>query len=143
MAACTFFGHADTSEHITRLLEETVIDLIEKHNVTSLYVGNHGNFDRIATAVLRRTRQRYPIIRYTIVLAYLPTGDKTVWSEQDETLYPEGIETVPKRFAIVWRNRWMIENSDYVITHVHRPCGGAAKFKELAQKQHKTVINLV
>ena len=31
----------------------------------------------------------------------------------ENTLLPEGIENVPPRFAISWRNKWMLERSDY------------------------------
>ncbi len=36
----------------------------------------------------------------------------------------------------------MIEHSDYVITYVKYNVGGAARFKELAEKKKKTVINI-
>lgn len=36
----------------------------------------------------------------------------------------------------------MIEQSDYVVTYVNHNFGGAARFKELAERKHKTVINI-
>ena len=48
---------------------------------------------------------------------------------------------VPPRFAIDYRNKWMIDHSD-VITYVRRSFGGAAKSKTLAAKKNKTVIEL-
>ncbi|MBE6764742.1 MAG: hypothetical protein E7546_02525 [Ruminococcaceae bacterium] len=51
-----------------------------------------------------------------------------------DTVLPEGIEAVPKRYAIIWRNKWMIAQSDCVVTCITRPFGGAAQFAELAQK---------
>lgn len=54
--------------------------------------------------------------------------------------FSDGIETVPRQYAVCYRNRWMIRRSDYVITHVSSPVGsGEAKFKDLAEKQGKTV----
>lgn len=52
-------------------------------------------------------------------------------------VFPEGIELVPKRFAISFRNRFMVEQSDTVIAYVVSPCGGAAKFTDLALKKEK------
>lgn len=49
---------------------------------------------------------------------------------------------VPRRFAIDKRNRWMIDHSDFVITYVSRSFGGAAKFKEIAEKKNRVVINI-
>jgi len=60
--------------------------------------------------------QKYPIT-YSVVLAYLPT-EKNKYDNLTNTIYPEGLETVPKRFAISWRNKWMIEQSDIVVTYV-------------------------
>ncbi len=49
---------------------------------------------------------------------------------------------MPFRFGIEYRNKWMIENSDYVVTYVRRSFGGAAKFKALAERKKKNVINI-
>ena len=37
----------------------------------------------------------------------------------------------------------MIDHSDIVITYVHRSFGGAAKFKELAEKKNNVVIQIM
>ena len=52
---------------------------------------------------------------------------------------PDLIETVPPRFAIDHRNRWMVARSDVVVTYVVRSFGGAAKLKELAEKKKRTL----
>ena len=58
------------------------------------------------------------------------------------TVYPEGLEAVPPRYAIDKRNRWMLQQSDVVVTYVTVPFGGAAKFKLLAEKTGRAVINI-
>ena len=57
-------------------------------------------------------------------------------------MYPEGLESVPRRFAISWRNKWMVGESDTVICYIAHSWGGAAQFVELAERKKKTVINL-
>ena len=84
--------------------------------------------------------QTYPIT-YSVVLAYLPI-EKNKYDNLTNTIYPEGLETVPKRFAISWRNKWMIQQSDVVVTYVTRTYGGAWQFKAMAERQGKTVIEL-
>ena len=83
-------------------------------------------------------------IRYAVVYAYLPTYPHPSPDEAlpyTHTLLPDGIEKKPRRFAISYRNRWMVEHSDYVIAYVlYR--GGAMQFVELAQQKGKTVLNL-
>ena len=137
---CTFFGHRDTPTEIKAHLREILLDLIERQGVQQFYVGNHGSFDAMARSLMAELEQSHRS-RYEIVLAYLPS-EKVPLYDSDHTLLPEGIETVPPRFAIEYRNKWMIDQSDIVITYVHRSFGGAAKFRDLAKKKGKTVIDL-
>ena len=137
---CTFFGHKDTPKEIEPTLRSTLINLIENKNVTVFYVGNNGNFDTIVRRQLEHLSQTYPIT-YNVVLAYLPTK-KNEYEDHSNTILPEGIETVPKRFAISYRNKWMVEQSDVVVTYVTHSFGGAAQFKAMAQRQGKKVIEL-
>lgn len=134
-----FFGHRDAPDEIRDRIKETVIDLIEERDVTKFYVGNNGNFDRMALSVLKELSGMYPQISYYVVYAYLPEkgGD-----DFEHTIYPEGIETVPKRFAIDYRNRWMVGQANVVVAYVRRSFGGAAKFVDMAERQGKDVINL-
>ena len=136
----TFFGHKDTPKEIEPTLRTTLVDLIENHGATEFYVGNNGNFDTMVRRQLENLSQTYPIT-YNIVLAYLPTK-KSEYDDYTNTIYPEGIETIPKRFAISYRNKWMVEQSDIVITYVARTYGGAWQFKGMAERQRKTVIEL-
>jgi hypothetical protein len=140
---CTFFGHRYVQKEIEPMLRSTLVDLIENHDCRLFYVGNHGGFDAMVTRVLRELSDRYPIRAYT-VLAYLPVGENGASDDLLPTILPEGIETVPRRFAISFRNKWMIAQSDYVVTHVtNHIASGAAHFKARAEKQGKAVINLV
>ena len=136
----TFFGHKDTPKEIEPTLRTTLVDLIENHDATKFYVGNNGNFDTMVRRQLENLSQTYPIT-YNIVLAYLPTK-KSEYDDYTNTILPEGIETAPKRFAISWRNKWMIQQSDVVVTYVTHSFGGAAQFKEMAERQGKTLIEL-
>ena len=136
----TFFGHKDTPKEIESTLRTTLVDLIENHDATEFYVGNSGNFDTMVRRQLENLYQTYPIT-YNIVLAYIPTK-KSEYDSFTNTLLPEGIETIPKRFAISYRNKWMVEQSDVVVTYVTHSFGGAAQFKAMAERQGKTVIEL-
>ena len=53
MHTCTFFGHSDTPFSVEEKLKSVLIDLIQTKEVRRFYVGNHGNFDKIARKVLR------------------------------------------------------------------------------------------
>ena len=138
MATVTFFGHRDTPKETEPALRLTLIDLIENKNATVFYVGNHGNFDTMVRRQLGDLSKTYPI-EYYVVLAYMPSKN----DEPDEhTILPEGIETVPRRFAINYRNKWMLNKADIVVTYVTHNFGGAWEFQELAKKKHRLVIEV-
>lgn len=120
-----------------------VENLITEYGVNIFYVGNNGQFDHLVAAVLRELKSRHPQISYSIVLAYLPEREKEHNQlSYTETIYPEGLEDTPSRFAISKRNKWMVQQSEYVIAYVEHSFGGAAQFTEYARKKHRTVINL-
>jgi len=137
---CTFFGHRDTPESVMVLIREVLIELIEHEKSVRFLVGSEGSFDKMVTKVLKELMSVYRNIECDIVVAYLDGKNRELLFEN--TVFPEGLECVPKKFAIEYRNRWMLKQSDYIVAYVNRPFGGAAKFVELAEKQNITVINL-
>ncbi len=140
---CTFFGHKNTPGVVSVPLRKTLIELIEKQGVNVFYVGNQGGFDCMVKEEIKKLTEIYPHIKYSVVLAYMPQKrDKFDITDYSDTMYPDGLESVPRKFAIDKRNRMMIEWSDIVVTYVCYSGGGAAKFKELAEKKGKQVINL-
>ncbi|MBR4086398.1 MAG: hypothetical protein IKM48_06775 [Clostridia bacterium] len=138
MKICTFFGHRDAGEDIKPRLRQAIIDVIEKDGVRHFYVGSQGRFDRMAISALKELAPIYSI-RYEVVLAYL---DRQADLEDVPTFFPEGQEEVLPRFAIDRRNRWMVEQSDYVISYTYKIAGGAVKFTRYAEKKGKVVIKI-
>lgn len=134
----TFFGHRDTPKETEPALQLTLIDLIENKNATVFYVGNHGNFDAMVRRQLEDLSKTYPI-KYYVVLAYMPSKND---NPDEHSILPEGIETVPRRFAINYRNKWMLNKSDIVVTYVTRPFGGAWEFEHVAGSKKKDVLKL-
>ena len=87
---------------------------------------------------MREQKKRYPQIELVLVLAYL--NDRRDTSGYDRTLYPP-LETVPRRFAISHRNRWMVEVSDVVVAYVLHDWGGAATTLRCAKQKAKQIIS--
>ena len=141
--ACTFFGHHDCPSSIKPKLRKILVDLIENRTVDMFYVGQQGAFDGIVHSVLKELASVHPHIRYAVVLERLPPKrDEFDTRDYSDTMLPEGIETVHPRFAISWRNKWMIKQSDYVVTYITHSWGGAAQFAEVSMRQSKSVINI-
>ena len=135
----TFCGHAQISqsEKIEKWLYDVTQKLIEQ-GATTFYLGGYGAFDSLAASVLREQKKQYPQIELVLVLAYLNTGRNT--SGYDSTVYPP-LETVPRRFAISHRNRWMVESADVVVAYVLHDWGGAATALRCAKQKKKQIIS--
>ena len=140
---CTFFGHRDTPHTVEPYLRAAIIDLIENKGVDLFYVGNQGAFDRMTIKILRGLAEEYPKIKYYVVLAYVPHNKERLGlKDGDSTIYPECLDKTPPKYAIIKRNNWMLEKSDYVITYVTHITNGAYEYKHLAKVKRKRVINL-
>ena len=141
MATCTFFGHRECPDSIKIQLRAVLIDLLTNHDIDMFYVGNQGRFDAIVRSILRELKIEYQQINYAVVLAYMP-GKQTEYDDFPDTMIPEGIESVLPRYAISWRNNWMLRQSDYVVTYITHAWGGAAQYAAKAARQGKSVVNL-
>lgn len=137
---CTFMGHRDAPVEIREKLWDEIEKLI-CDGVTEYLVGNQGNFDRMALGILREMRICYPEMHHHVVLAYLPQNNTGEY-ELGETLFPEGLESVHPRYAIVHRNRWLVETSDIVVAYVTHDWGGAAKAVSMAERKGKKIVRL-
>lgn len=141
MKVCTFFGHRDCPEQIYEKVYRTILSMIEQNEVDTFLIGNQGKFDYMVRRALLEIKQIHTHIHIAIVLAYLPLSNKA--EDGCEYIFPDGIEKVPKRFCISYRNQWLIQHSDYVITYITHPWGGAAQFAEKAYKQGKRMVNII
>lgn len=141
MPVCTFFGHRYCPDSIKTPLETAITGLIEEGLADTFYVGNQGQYDVHVLSVLRKMKELYPHISYSVILAYHPSARSFQFAKPEETELPEEVAACHPRFAIDKRNRWMLSRSDYVISYANHP-GGAMKFTELAINQGKNVLNL-
>lgn len=141
---CCFFGHHDVTDDIKGKLQKVIRSLIINDNAVKFFVGNHGRFDYEVYMYLREIRKEYPDIEYYVVLAYMPNhkSNENYYFEPNESIFPYGFETVPKKCAIIRRNDWMLKQSDTVVCYVNHYIGGSGQMIEKANKQNKRVINL-
>ena len=140
----TFLGHADflrTEEYegqILSFLEEIVGDL-----PAEMYLGGYGGFDRFAFECCKKYKATHPYISLVSIFPYLPVDDRYNCRDKgyDLSVYPE-IENRPKKYAIVYRNRYMVEKADFVIAYVTHAWGGAYAAYKYAKRRGKRVFNL-
>lgn len=141
LSVCAFFGHRDCPETVKPALRDAIERLITDYGVDTFYVGNQGQFDACVRGILRQMQKMYPHIRYAVVLAYLPVR-KDEYEDYSDTVYPEGMEDGPPKFAIARRNQWLVNQADHIICYVRHSWGGAYQFSRLAKRQGKHVINI-
>ena len=129
---CFFIGHHDAPETLRELLAAAVERHITEYGVTEFVVGHYGRFDYMAAGAVQRAKERHPTVTLTLLLPYYPFDHDT--KGYDRTYYPEGMEDVPKPFAIVRANEYMIRASDYLICYDRGQIGKTRDFVELARK---------
>lgn len=134
---CFFIGSRNTADCIKEPLTEAIEQHINEYGVTTFTVGHYGSFDRLVTGVLIEAKKLHPHIKLYLLLPYHPF-DQSVETPEDfnGTIYPEGMEKVPKPYAIVQANRYMIQHSDYLIAHAPG-VGNSRNFVEYAKKREK------
>lgn len=137
---CSLFGHRDTDESIMPKIEAAIINAIENDGVNLFLVGNNGKFDKMARRLLVKLKSKYAI-DYRVVLSAIPIK-KREGDDYSDTVFPEFLQNVPPKFAILRRNELMIENSQCVITYAVFPFGGAHRCKELAIRKGKRVTEI-
>ena len=147
-ATCFFIGHRETGDELIPALTAAVERHITEYGVTSFMVGRYGNFDKLAARAVIDAKKRHPEVTLTLLLPYHPFDRPTPTPKGfDGTFYPPGMETVPKRVAIVRVNRYMVEHSTHLIAYAWHPASNARALVEHAQiwgrKRKIHVENLV
>ena len=126
-------------EELSKKLSDTIEKLI-KEGADVFYLGGYGDFDILSAREVKKAKLKHKSIVTVLVLPYLEHRyNKELY---DETVYPD-IESVPKRYAISARNKWMVDVSDVIVSFVDHDWGGAAKTLEYAKKRGKRIISLV
>ena len=137
-STCFFIGHREAPDTLLPLLEEAVERHIVEYGVPDFMVGNYGHFDGLAARAVIDAKKRHPEVTLTLLLPYHPFDRPTPTLEGfDGTFYPPGMETVPKRVAIVRANRYMVENSSHLIAYAWHPASNARELVEYAQAREK------
>jgi hypothetical protein len=115
---CFFIGNHDAPESLRKQLEQTVEQLITEHGVDDFVVGHYGSFDRMAAGAVKAAKKRHPEVTLSLLLPYYGQDEP---EERllgfDSTFYPPGMEQVPKRFAIVRANRYMLRHCEFLVAY--------------------------
>ena len=142
----TFCGHSNClfSDEEKEKLKQLLIKEIRKNPTCSFYLGGYGDFDSLCLRTLRELKKDFPDIELLFITPYLDKNYSKLELAKyyyDDVIFPP-IENVPRKFAILKRNEWMVDSANLVIACVKYSWGGAAKTLEYAKRKKKQIINL-
>ena len=142
----TFCGHSQVifTDEEKSLLRNILVDEINKNPISKFYLGGYGDFDGLCLRTLKDLKNDFPDIELIFITPYLDKNYSKLELAKyyyDDVIFPP-IESVPRKFAILKRNEWMVEEADLVIAYVMYSWGGAAKTLEYAKRKKKRIINI-
>ena len=142
----TFCGHSNClfSDEEKVKLKQLLIKEIRKNPTCKFYLGGYGDFDSLCLRTLRELKTDFPNIELLFITPYLDKNYSKLELAKyyyDDVIFPP-IENVPRKFAILKRNEWMVDSADLVIAYVKYSWGGAVKTVEYAKLKKKQIINL-
>ena len=139
-----FFGHSDF--FFDNYQKDCFLKMLEDSLDTSpaeFYIGGYGGFDTFARNCCLEFKKVHEDAKVILVTPYITLNKnlEAFSKECDEVLYPS-LESVPPRYAISARNRWMADKADIVICYVNHAWGGAYAACKYCVTKGKKLINL-
>ena len=146
MQRCFFSGH--NMYYDNRLKERLYCEceMMIKNGVKEFFIGNYGNFDRLAANILKKLKKKYSEIEICLIIPYLTSAiknNKDYYKDTfDKIIIPDLPKNTPVRYKIIETNEYMADNSRYLICYVEHDWGGAAKTVEYAKRKGLKIVNL-
>ena len=137
MSTCFFIGHRDAPDSILPALSAAIEKRITEDGVGQFVVGHYGKFDSLAAQAVRKAKKQHPDILLFYLRPYHPAERPFTPAGFDGSFYPPGMETVPRKLAIVRANRYMVDNSQFLIAYVRYTVSNAWELTEYALKREK------
>lgn len=146
----TFLGHENTKEtpELNRHLELNIRRLLARKKYVQFLVGCDGEFDRIASAAVRRVRKEYRDDNSLLTLIVTDVKSKYLENVDDEENYFNSVEVcsigtgIRPKHVIPTQNRQMIDRSNLILCYLPHESPNVWKDVEYANQQGKLVINL-
>ena len=141
----TFCGHSRFPRSAE--YERRILDILESElgdRPVDFYLGDYGDFDTLAYDCCKMYSQNHKNASLIFITPYItPEYQKNHLEYKKERfdgiIYPE-IEDRPLRFALTYRNRWMVEKSDLVIAGIFHSFGGAYQTYKYAKMIKKRTL---
>lgn len=134
-------------DELKNRLEELIIELIEKEDVTHFISGVALGVDTYAANIVLNLKTHYPDI--TLECAIPSENQAAKWNERDRDVYYDLISKCDKETLLQQkyssdcmqkRNKYMVDNSDYVIAAWNGKPSGTGNTVKYAMKNNKVVL---
>lgn len=142
-----FFGHRDfiSNNEFKEKIKSILNDLVGDNSV-EFYLGGYGHFDSFAYLCCKDFTETHNDASLVFVTPYISEEYQRnhlteITKKYHSVIYPE-IENLPRRFAITYRNKYMVEKADLIICYVKREYGGAFQAIKYAERKGKRIINI-
>lgn len=149
------FGHremfrdidsADEIYYVKNNVSGIIESQISNEGFGVFMTGGRGEFDNIYADEVRKLKYKYPYIKLILVEPYFShrlNKNKAYYETMyDSIIIPDELANIHYKKAITARNKWMVDNSELVISYVNRWSGGAYKAIKYAKETKTFVINL-
>lgn len=142
-----FCGHSSYISNIED--EKIIIDFLIKSvndEPCDFFLGEYGNFDKFAYACAKKYKSTHHNSKLIFITPYYSTNYQNTHLNSkkeyfDSIIFPD-LETVPPRYAIKRRNKWIVDNANIVIAYITHDYGGAYEMFNYAKKKNKIVYNI-
>ena len=131
-------------------IKAQIINLIENENVDTFFVGEIGGYEEDAYDTVLEVFKNYPDIHITLIVSKTSElhdigidGSGIIHQRRfcHDWIYPDKSAVGYKRWCIVHRNRFIIENTDFIIAY-NKYKGRAYDFCKQAKNKGVTIIEL-
>ena len=145
----TFLGHREiyNRSSIHENIRNAILNNITRNEKIYFYCGGYGDFDNMCLEVCHSLKENIIDCEIVYITPYITESHQKQIKQlldlkvYDSIIYPS-LEKVFPRYAISYRNKWMIDQADLVIAYVEHEYGGAYTSLQYAIKHKKSIINL-
>ena len=130
------FGHSTTPYDAIPLIEAAAERQYQEQGIRTFVVGNRGSFDSYAATAIKHLKKKYDDISLLLLLAYHPAERPVCLTEGFDNSYYPPLEGVPRQYAIVRANQYMVDAADSIICYVSH-IGNTRKLLEQAEQRHR------
>ncbi len=149
---CCFTGHREVPNEeyafVHKKTREAIMTLVDK-GVERFIVGGALGFDTLAATLLFEIRQNFPHIKIVIAVPY--KAQAKGFCQSDLAIYNETLKLADQvvelsenyyRGCLHVRNRYMVDESGYIISYLRKNSGGSYFTTDYAQKKGIEIIKI-